>query len=31
VARFSDKGKMKVDIVGVAALVGAESSATKAR
>jgi predicted RNase H-like HicB family nuclease len=29
VARFSDKGK--VDIVGVAALVGAQRSATKAR
>ena len=31
VARFSDKGKTKVDIVGVAALVGAQRSATKAR
>ena len=30
VARFSDRGK-KVDIVGVAALVGAHRSATKAR
>ena len=31
VARFSDSGKGKVDIVGVAALVGARRSATKAR
>ena len=31
VARFSDKGKTKVEIVGVAALVGAQRSATKAR
>ena len=31
VARFSDAGKGKVDIVGVAALVGAHRSATKAR
>jgi predicted RNase H-like HicB family nuclease len=31
VARFSDSGKRKVDIVGVAALVGAHRSATKAR
>jgi hypothetical protein len=31
VARFSDGGKRKVDIVGVAALVGAHRSATKAR
>lgn len=31
VARFSDKGTGKVDIVGVAALVGARRSATKAR
>lgn len=31
VARFSDSGKRKVDIVGVAALVGARRSATKAR
>jgi hypothetical protein len=31
VARFSDRGKAKVDIVGVAALVGARRSATKAR
>lgn len=31
VARFSDRPKMKVDIVGVAALVGARRSATKAR
>lgn len=31
VARFSDKGKTKVDIVGVAALVGAQRSAPKAR
>ena len=31
VARFSDKGKTKIDIVGVAALVGAQRSATKAR
>jgi predicted RNase H-like HicB family nuclease len=31
VARFSDKGKGRVDIVGVAALVGAHRSATKAR
>ena len=30
VARFSDGGKKKVDIVGVAALVGARRSATKA-
>jgi predicted RNase H-like HicB family nuclease len=30
VARFSDRGKAKVDIVGVAALVGAERSAAKA-
>jgi hypothetical protein len=31
VARFSDGVKRKVDIVGVAALVGARRSATKAR
>ena len=31
VARFSDRGKRKVDIVGVAALVGAHRSTTKAR
>jgi predicted RNase H-like HicB family nuclease len=31
VARCSDSGKRKVDIVGVAALVGAHRSATKAR
>jgi predicted RNase H-like HicB family nuclease len=31
VARFSDVSKRKVDIVGVAALVGAHRSATKAR
>ena len=31
VARFSDSGKRKVDIVGVAALVGARRSARKAR
>jgi predicted RNase H-like HicB family nuclease len=31
VARFSDRHKTKVDIVGVAALVGARRSATKAR
>jgi predicted RNase H-like HicB family nuclease len=31
VARFSDRGKRKVDIVSVAALVGAHRSATKAR
>jgi hypothetical protein len=31
VARFSDRGKAKVEIVGVAALVGAQRSATKAR
>jgi predicted RNase H-like HicB family nuclease len=31
VARFSDRGKTKVEIVGVAALVGAQRSATKAR
>ena len=31
VARFSNRGKTKVDIVGVAALVGAQRSATKAR
>ena len=31
VARFSDKGTGKVDIVGVAALVGARRSTTKAR
>jgi hypothetical protein len=31
VARFSDKGRRKVDIVGVAALVGANRSTTKAR
>jgi hypothetical protein len=31
VARFSDKGQRKVDIVGVAALVGAHRSPTKAR
>jgi len=31
VARFSDSGNGKVDIVGVAALVGARRSATKAR
>ena len=30
VARFSNRGKTKVDIVGVAALVGAQRSATKA-
>ena len=29
VARFSDRGKRKVDIVGVAALVGAHRSAQK--
>ncbi|HEY7444290.1 MAG TPA: hypothetical protein VH701_17805 [Vicinamibacterales bacterium] len=31
VARFSDKGQRRVDIVGVAALVGANRSTTKAR
>jgi len=31
VARYSDKGTTKVDIVSVAALVGARRSATKAR
>ena len=31
VARVSDRGKTKVEIVGVAALVGAQRSATKAR
>ena len=31
VARFSDRGEAKVDIVSVAALVGAHRSATKAR
>ena len=31
VARFSGSGKRKVDIVGVAALVGAHRSTTKAR
>ena len=31
VARFSDKGQRKVDIVGVAALVGAGRSTSKAR
>ena len=31
VARFSDAGERQVDIVGVAALVGAHRSATKAR
>ena len=31
VARFSDKAKRKVDIVGVAALVGAKRTAVKAR
>ena len=31
VARFSASGQRKVDIVGVAALVGAHRSATKAR
>ena len=31
VARFTDAGKRKVDIVSVAALVGAQRSATKAR
>jgi len=31
VARFSDTGKRKVDIVGVAALVGAHRSARKSR
>ena len=31
VARFSGRGKTKVDIVGVAALVGAQRSASKAR
>ena len=31
VARFSSRRKTKVDIVGVAALVGAQRSATKAR
>jgi hypothetical protein len=31
VARFSDRHRTKVDIVGVAALVGARRSATKAR
>jgi len=31
VARFSDRAKRKIDIVGVAALVGAHRSATKAQ
>jgi hypothetical protein len=31
VARFSDRGKPKIDIVGVAALVGARRTPTKAR
>jgi predicted RNase H-like HicB family nuclease len=31
VARFSNRGKARVDIVGVAALVGAQRTATKAR
>ena len=31
VARCSDRGKARVDIVGVAALVGAQRSANKAR
>jgi len=31
VARVSDRGKAKVDVVGVAALVGARRSARKAR
>jgi predicted RNase H-like HicB family nuclease len=31
VARFSSRGKARVDIVGVAALVGAQRSAIKAR
>jgi predicted RNase H-like HicB family nuclease len=31
VARFSDTGKQRVEIVGVAALVGAKPSAAKAR
>lgn len=31
VARFSDRQEKKIDIVGVAALVGARRSATKAR
>jgi hypothetical protein len=31
VACFSDRGRRKVDIVGVAALVGAHRSSTKAR
>ena len=31
VARFSDRGKTKIDIVSAAALVGAHRSATKAR
>jgi hypothetical protein len=31
VARFSDTGKRKVEIVGVAALVGAKRTAAKAR
>jgi hypothetical protein len=31
VARFSSKGKKKIQILGVAALVGAQRSATKAR
>jgi hypothetical protein len=31
VARFSDRGRRKVDIVGVAALMGAYRSTTKAR
>jgi hypothetical protein len=31
VARFSDKGKTKVEVVGVAALIGAQRSAAKAR
>jgi hypothetical protein len=31
VARFSDGGKRDIDLVGVAALVGAQRSATKAR
>jgi hypothetical protein len=31
VARFSDRGKRRVDIVGVAALVGGKRTAAKAR
>ena len=31
VARFSDTGKQKIEIVGVAALVGAKRTAAKAR